>query len=112
MKSKEGLALLNGTQFMSAYGVYIIAMAERLSLFADITSAISLEAYDGRPDPFFESIHTIRPHKGQIYTAESIRNILKGSQIISRTKPHVQDPYSFRCIPQVHGASKDAIKPC
>jgi len=109
MKSKEGLALLNGTQFMSAYGVFIIALAERLSLFADITSAISLEAYDGRPDPFFESIHTIRPHKGQVYTAESIRNILKGSQIISRTKPHVQDPYSFRCIPQVHGASKDAI---
>jgi histidine ammonia-lyase len=109
MKSKEGLALLNGTQFMSAYGVYTIAMAERLSLFADITSAISLEAYDGRPDPFFESIHSIRPHKGQISTAKIIRKILRGSKLISRTKAHVQDPYSFRCIPQVHGASKDAI---
>lgn len=109
LKSKEGLALLNGTQFMSAYGVYIIAMAERLSAFADITSAISLEAYDGRLDPFFESIHLIRPHKGQISTAKTFRKILKGSQLISRTKAHVQDPYSFRCIPQVHGASKDAI---
>jgi histidine ammonia-lyase len=109
LKSKEGLALLNGTQFMSAYGVYIIAMAERLSLFADITSAISLEAYDGRPDPFFESVHSIRPHKGQISTAKIIRKILRGSQLISRLKAHVQDPYSFRCIPQVHGASKDAI---
>jgi histidine ammonia-lyase len=109
MKSKEGLALLNGTQFMSSYGVYTIEMAERLSLFADIASAISLEAYDGRPDPFFESIHTIRPHKGQIATAAFFRKILSGSQLISRTKAHVQDPYSFRCIPQVHGASKDAI---
>jgi histidine ammonia-lyase len=109
LKSKEGLALLNGTQFMSSYGVYIIAMAERLSFFADITSAISLEAYDGRPDPFFKSVHSIRPHKGQISTAKTIQKLLKGSQLISRTKAHVQDPYSFRCIPQVHGASKDAI---
>jgi histidine ammonia-lyase len=110
LQSKEGLALLNGTQFMSAYGVYIISMAERLSSFADIVSAISLEAYDGRPDPFFESVHAIRPHKGQIETARVFRKILKGSQLIARHKPHVQDPYSFRCIPQVHGASKDAIK--
>lgn len=109
LKSKEGLALLNGTQFMSAHGVYIIGLAERLSQFADITSAISLEAYDGRPDPFFESIHAIRPHKGQIATAKAFRKMLKGSKIISRNKPHIQDPYSFRCIPQVHGASKDAI---
>jgi len=109
MKSKEGLALLNGTQFMSAFGVHIIAMAERISLFADIASAISLEAYDGRPDPFFEIVHSIRPHKGQMDTARFFRKILEGSQLISRTKAHIQDPYSFRCIPQVHGASKDAI---
>jgi histidine ammonia-lyase len=109
LKSKEGLALLNGTQFMSSYGVYIIAMAERLSAVADIASAISLEAYDGRLDPFFECIHAIRPHKGQIDTAASFRKMLKGSQLISRKKAHIQDPYSFRCIPQVHGASKDAI---
>jgi histidine ammonia-lyase len=109
LQSKEGLALLNGTQFMSSYGVYIIVMAERLSAFADITSAISLEAYDGRPDPFFECVHKIRPHKGQVATANVFRKLLDGSQIISRKKAHVQDPYSFRCIPQVHGASKDAI---
>jgi histidine ammonia-lyase len=109
LMSKEGLALLNGTQFMSSYGVYIISLAERLSAFADITSAISLEAYDGRPDPFFECLHTIRPHKGQVATARAFRKMLKGSQLISRKKEHVQDPYSFRCIPQVHGASKDAI---
>jgi histidine ammonia-lyase len=109
LKSKEGLALLNGTQFMSSYGVYILGMAERLSLMADVISAISLEAYDGRPDPFFASIHSIRPHKGQIATANNIRKLLEGSELISRKKAHIQDPYSFRCIPQVHGASKDAI---
>jgi len=109
LQSKEGLALLNGTQFMSAYAVYIITMSERLSEVADITSAISLEAYDGRPDPFFENVNAIRPHKGQIITARKIREILNGSQLISSAKEHVQDPYSFRCIPQVHGASKDAI---
>lgn len=109
LKSKEGLALLNGTQFMASYGVYIISMAERLSLFADIASAVSLEAYNGRPDPFFEIVHTIRPHKGQLATARAIREMLKGSEIFSQYKEHIQDPYSFRCIPQVHGASKDAI---
>jgi histidine ammonia-lyase len=109
LQSKEGLALLNGTQFMSSCGVYIIAMAERLSASADIASAISLEAYDGRLDPFFECVHDIRPHKGQIATARAFRKMLEGSQLISHKKAHVQDPYSFRCIPQVHGASKDAI---
>jgi histidine ammonia-lyase len=109
LQSKEGLALLNGTQFMSSYGVYAIAIAERLSAFADITSAISLEAYDGRLDPFFECVHNIRPHKGQVTTAKAFRKMLEGSQLISHKKAHVQDPYSFRCIPQVHGASKDAI---
>jgi len=109
LKSKEGLALLNGTQFMASYGVYIISMAERLSLYADIASSVSLEAYNGRPDPFFEIIHTIRPHKGQLATARAIRYMLKGSEIFSQYKEHIQDPYSFRCIPQVHGATKDAI---
>jgi histidine ammonia-lyase len=109
LMSKEGLALLNGTQFMSSYGVYTIRLAERLSLFADFIAAVSLDAYDGRPDPFFECVHSIRPHKGQGDTAAFFRNILKGSELISRKKAHVQDPYSFRCIPQVHGASKDAI---
>ena len=109
LKSKEGLALLNGTQFMGAYGVYILEKAERLSKFSDVAAIISLEAYDGRLDPFFEKIHAIRPHKGQISTAAFFRKTLEGSQLISRPKAHVQDPYSFRCIPQVHGASKDAI---
>ncbi len=109
LKSKEGLALLNGTQFMSAYGVYIIGLSEHLSNVADVISAISLEAYDGRLDPFYECVQVIRPHKGQKTTADAIRRMVEGSQLISRSKAHVQDPYSFRCIPQVHGASKDAI---
>lgn len=109
LKSKEGLALLNGTQFMGAYGVYSVLMAERLAMFADVIAAISLEAYDGRLDPFFENIHIIRPHKGQSKTAALFRKILEGSSLISQPKAHVQDPYSFRCIPQVHGASRDAI---
>jgi histidine ammonia-lyase len=110
LKSKEGLALLNGTQFMGAYGVHSILLASRLAMLADVISAISLEAYDGRPDPFFENIHLIRPHKGQSETAALFRNILRGSELTARQKAHVQDPYSFRCIPQVHGATRDAIR--
>lgn len=109
LKSKEGLALLNGTQFMSAYGTYILMKAAKYSYLADLIGTISLEAFDGRIDPFNELIHFIRPHKGQIVTAKRITEFLEGSQIISRKKQHVQDPYSFRCIPQVHGASKDTI---
>ncbi len=110
LSSKEGLALLNGTQFMSGYGVYTILRAKRLSKWADITGALSLDAYDGRIEPFLEQVHKIRQHKGQIETAKNIRMLLDGSEIINREKTHVQDPYSFRCIPQVHGASKDAIR--
>ncbi|HPD96167.1 MAG: histidine ammonia-lyase [Bacteroidales bacterium] len=109
LKSKEGLALLNGTQFMSAHGVYAMIRAFRLAKLSDIVGAISLEAFDGRIDPFHPNIQNVRPHKGQIETAGNIRAILRGSELIQRTKKHVQDPYSFRCIPQVHGASKDAI---
>ena len=109
LHSKEGLALLNGTQFMSAYGVYCCLRIFKLSRLADITAALSLDAFDGRIEPFHELIQLIRPHKGQIKTARRIRNLLKGSEIIGRKKEHVQDPYSFRCIPQVHGASKDSI---
>jgi histidine ammonia-lyase len=109
LQSKEGLALLNGTQFMSAYGCWSVLHALRLERIADIVGAISLDAYDGRIEPFHHLIHEIRPHTGQISTASRYRELLKGSEIISRTKQHVQDPYSFRCIPQVHGASKDAI---
>lgn len=109
LQSKEGLALLNGTQFMSSYAVWSILKAQRLSSQADIILSLSLDAFDGRIEPFFESLHLVRPHKGQLLTAEAVRNYTKGSQIISRHKDHVQDPYSFRCAPQVHGAAKDTI---
>lgn len=109
LQSKEGLALLNGTQFMSAYGVYILIKTAKFSWLADLIGTISLEGFDGRIEPFNELIHYIRPHKGQIVTAKRIVDFLEGSQIIAQKKEHVQDPYSFRCIPQVHGASKDAI---
>ncbi len=107
LQSKEGLALLNGTQFMSAYGVYCLLKAEKLNNWADTISAMSLDAFDGRIDPFMENIQSIRPHTGQIQTAKAIRTILEGSEILKQTKKQVQDPYSFRCVPQVHGATKD-----
>ena len=109
LQSKEGLALLNGTQFMSAYGTRILLKAIKFSYLADLIGTISLEGFDGRQEPFNELIHFIRPHKGQIITANRVNEFLEGSEIISQSKAHVQDPYSFRCIPQVHGASKDAI---
>ena len=109
LQSKEGLALLNGTQFMSAYGCYILFKSMKYSYFSDLIAAISLDAFDGRIEPFNELIHFIRPHKGQIITAKRMKQLLENSQIISQQKEHVQDPYSFRCIPQVHGASKDTI---
>lgn len=110
LKSKEGLALLNGTQFMSAYGSYILMKSQKFSYLADLIGAVSLEAFDGRIEPFNELIHLVRPHKGQIKTAQFFNEVLEGSELIVREKEHVQDPYSFRCIPQVHGASKDAIE--
>lgn len=109
LQSKEGLALLNGTQFMSAYGVYSLLKIFRLSELADIIAAISLDAFDGRIEPFMDRLHQIRNHKGQIQTAQRFRTLLEDSEIIGREKEHIQDPYSFRCIPQVHGASKDSI---
>lgn len=109
LRSKEGLALLNGTQFMSAYGIYLCLRVFKLSRLSDIIGALSLDAFDGRIEPFHDLIQKIRHHRGQIKTAARIRNILKGSELINRKKAHVQDPYSFRCIPQVHGASKDSI---
>lgn len=109
LQSKEGLALLNGTQFMSAYGVWSLIQARRLSRAADKIGAVSLEAFDGRVEPFDPAVHEVRAHAGQIETARVFRELLKGSELIARPKTHVQDPYSFRCIPQVHGASKDTI---
>ena len=109
LQSKEGLALLNGTQFMSAFMCHALIEAYRLASLADFISAISLDAFDGRMEPFEKMIHQVRPHPGQRAVAENMRNIFKGSQLARRKKVHVQDPYSFRCIPQVHGASRDAI---
>lgn len=109
LKSKEGLALLNGTQFMSAYGVYVLLKSVKLSYLADVIGALSLEGFDGRIEPFNELIHIVRPHKGQIVTAKRFNELLEDSEIIAQRKQHVQDPYSFRCIPQVHGATKDTI---
>lgn len=109
LASKEGLALLNGTQFMLAYSIWNIRKAKKLSALADKIAALSLEAYDGRKEPFTPGVHTIRPHKGQVETAAKMKEYLEGSSLIDLPKKHVQDPYSFRCVPQVHGASKDAI---
>ncbi|MBI9034431.1 MAG: histidine ammonia-lyase [Bacteroidales bacterium] len=109
LQSKEGLALLNGTQFMSSYAVHILLLSFDLSRYADVIGAISLEGFDGRIEPFYDPVHQVRHHKGQIQTAANIRNLTDGSELIKQAKKHVQDPYSFRCMPQVHGASKDSI---
>lgn len=109
LKSKEGLALINGTQFMSAYASWCVAESTRLLRWANHIAAISLDAFDGLTDPFHPEVHQARPHPGQISVAAEMRELLKGSEIASRDKIQVQDPYSFRCIPQVHGASRDAL---
>lgn len=109
LQSKEGLALLNGTQFMSANGIKALIDGWHMVKCFDLFGAMSLEAYDGRIEPFWDCIQQVRPHPGQIETGRVFRALLEGSEIIKREKEHVQDPYSFRCIPQVHGAVKDAM---
>jgi histidine ammonia-lyase len=109
LKSKEGLALLNGTQMMSAYALWCLIKSFKYCYLSDMIAAVSIDAFDGRIEPFHPKVHELRPHKGQILTAQFIREFLSDSEIIKSKKVHVQDPYSFRCIPQVHGASKDAI---
>ena len=109
LQSKEGLALLNGTQFMSANGIKALIDGWHMVNCFDLFGAMSLEAFEGRIEPFWDCIQQVRPHPGQIETGEVFRKILEGSEIIKIEKPWVQDPYSFRCIPQVHGAVKDAM---
>ncbi|MBI2283326.1 MAG: histidine ammonia-lyase [Bacteroidetes bacterium] len=109
LQSKEGLALINGTQFMSAYGMYCLKQAEHLLQMADLISALSFDAFDCITEPLNPHIHALRAHKGQVTTARVLLEHLQGSAITSQAKTQVQDPYSFRCIPQVHGASKDAF---
>lgn len=109
LQAKEGLALLNGTQFMSAYGVYALLKSYKLSYLADVIGAVSVDAFDCVMSPFDPLVHFARPHRGQIKTAERIREFLEDSEIAASPKNTVQDPYSFRCIPQVHGATKDTL---
>ncbi|MBK8611048.1 MAG: histidine ammonia-lyase [Chitinophagaceae bacterium] len=109
LKSKEGLALINGTQFMTAYGMHNLIQCERLITWANIISAISYDAFDCSVEPLHESIHAIRAHSGQVSTAATLRRLLAGSEIAAKKKDQVQDPYSFRCIPQVHGATSDSF---
>ncbi len=110
LQSKEGLALINGTQFMSAYGLCCLIHSERLLKWANVIAAISFDAFDGCKDSLNEKIQLIRDHEGQVAVAEEIRTVLKGSEIFSNDKRKAQDPYSFRCIPQVHGATKDTFQ--
>ncbi len=109
LQSKEGLALINGTQFMAAYGIHILLRSQKLADRADVIGALSADAFDCRIDPFKSLSHQIRPHKGQLKTAERIFNLLTESELSNKGFKQVQDPYSFRCMPQVHGASKDTI---
>jgi histidine ammonia-lyase len=109
LQSKEGLALINGTQFMSACGMCSLIKSERLLLWADVIAAISLDAFDGNIDSLNERLHSIRDHQGQVSVAANMRKLLEGSEIAAQQKAKSQDPYSFRCIPQVHGATKDTF---
>ena len=110
LEAKEGLALLNGTQFMSAYGTYCLLETRRINYLSDVIAALSIDAFDCRMEPYWPFIHNIRPHDGQKQTAANILNLLQDSEIAKLPKMQVQDPYAFRCIPQVHGASKAAFK--
>ncbi len=109
LQSKEGLALINGTQFMSAYGLHNLIHCDKLMQWANIIAAISYDAFECCLDPLNENIHRVRAHEGQVDTAKTLRTLLNDSQIANQQKEHVQDPYSFRCIPQVHGATADTI---
>jgi histidine ammonia-lyase len=110
LQSKEGLALINGTQFMSAYGLHNLIQAEKLVRFANIIAAISFDAFDCKADSLNPHLHKIRPHAGQKNTASTLSDFLTGSEILKQQKKQVQDPYSFRCIAQVHGATTDTIE--
>lgn len=109
LQSKEGLALINGTQFMSAYGMHNLLQSERLLRWADMIAAISFDAFNCVASPLHEKIHSIRSHKGQVDTAKKLTALLEGSEMMAQKKSQVQDPYSFRCVPQVHGATKDTF---
>ena len=109
LQAKEGLALLNGTQFMSAYGIYTLIKSHKLSYLSDLISCISIDAFNCNMSPYDPLVHYVRPHRGQIKTAERVLELLEGSEIANSKNKSIQDPYSFRCIQQVHGASKDTL---
>jgi histidine ammonia-lyase len=109
LRSKEGLALINGTQFMSAYLFFLVWKGKETLQMAQSIAAMSVDAFLGRSEPFEALTHLVRPHQGQLWAAQSMRDILNGSELQIERKEHVQDPYSFRCIPQVHGASWDVF---
>lgn len=112
LQSKEGLALLNGTQFMSAFGITCLLRIDQILRASEIITALSFDGYDCLLSPYNDLIHQARPHPGQIQVAKNIRELLEGSEIAQQKKPYIQDPYSFRCVPQVHGATYDALKYC
>tara|TARA_R110000787_G_scaffold60220_8_gene136575 strand:+ start:17006 stop:18514 length:1509 start_codon:yes stop_codon:yes gene_type:complete len=109
LEAKEGLALLNGTQFMSAYGVFCLLKSHKLSYLSDLIACTSIDAFNCNMSPYDPLVHLVRPHRGQVKTAERILELLDGSEIATSKNKSVQDPYSFRCVPQVHGATKDTI---
>ena len=111
LEAKEGLSLINGTQYMASAGALALLEAERLCTVADVAGSMSLEALKGSSRPFDERLHTARPHPGQAVVARNLRALLEGSEIMEshRDCGRVQDAYSLRCMPQVHGASRDAL---
>src|SRR5262249_29943415 len=111
LAAKEGLTLLNGTQLMTAVGALAILDAEETCTIPDIAGAMSLEAYKGTPRAFDARIQAVRPHPGQAASAALLRRLLADSEIVEshRDCGKVQDPYSLRCMPQVHGATRDTL---
>ena len=111
LEAKDGLALLNGTQMMAAYGAWALHRSVQITKTADILAAMSLEAMRGSAKPFDERIQAARPHPGQRTVAANVRHLLEDSEILEshRLCGKVQDPYSLRCVPQVHGATRDAL---
>jgi len=109
---KDGLSLINGTQLMSGYAAHVLHEAHRLVKMADLLAAMSLEALQGSIKPFDERLHEVRPHPGAQQVAENVRTLLTDSEILEshRNCGKVQDPYCLRCVPQVHGASRDALR--
>ena len=109
LQAPEGLALLTGTQFVLAYAAEASLRAANLCRAADVIGALSVEAFSGRPEPFDARLHRLRPHAGQVEVARRLRGLLAGSELQTRSRPAGPDPYSLRCMPQVHGASRDAL---